>query len=193
MADYNTPYYRIERTPVRKDAGKTWRVRATIHRQDSGEVIDQILIREGESVEEVEKRLDEALRQNLGHLGKPVDWGKSPVPAALLDRYLAMLNKTYEYHLKSEDAPGSEVQKIQNEGRAYKARQLAALKKDVAALSNEQKVALVEPTIYQRANPRDPYVLDILAAKDQMFSLIENPTPEVQAAYQTLTTLMEQG
>ena len=193
MLSDETPYYRLERTPVARGAGGSWRVRATIRRKDSGEVVDQIIVRKGESAEAVRRRLDEALLQRLGTLRKPEDWGKSAAVTALIDRYLAVRDRAYGYHLKAEEATSPEArERIDLEGRACETREMEALKRDVVALGENEKVDLANPTAYQRTHHGDPWVLDILSAKQRLLELIDTPSPDVKAGQRSLHALLNQ-
>ncbi len=193
MMSDETPYYCVERTPVARGAGGSWRVRATIRRKDSGEVVDQIIVRRGESAEAVRRRLDEALHQRLSILRKPEDWGKSAAVTALIDRFLATRDRAYGYHLKAEEAKSPEARtRIVLEGRAWETREMEALKRDVAALGESEKVDLANPTAYQTTHNDDPWVLDILSAKQRLLGLIDTPSPEVKAGQRALHALLNQ-
>jgi hypothetical protein len=192
MKTHETVFYRIERTPISQDATQLWRGKAKITRKDSGEVIGQVSMRYCASPDEAERRLDEDIQKKLGSLpSPPIDWGKeSPIPA-LINRYLALRDRTYGFFVKAEETSSPEEAKVlREEGDAFEAAELYTLKQEVTKLSDAQKVELVTPTPQQKAQKDDAYVLDILTAKKILYYLIDDPTPQVKAGYLMLEELL---
>ena len=192
MAEIDTTYYCVERTAVIQNADLSWRGKATILRRDSGEVVDQVAIRYGQSPSDVAKQLDAAVQKKLAGLPRPpTDWGQDRAIPVLIQRYLAIRDQTYGLVLQAEKASSSAQGKtIRQKGETFEAMAMHTLQQDVAALSEAQKIALVTPTPQQRANRDDPEILDILSAKKVLYSLIDAPSPEVQLGYQSLKELL---
>lgn len=190
MTTFDTAYYRVERTPITQDARLHWRGKATILRKDSGEVVDRVSVKEGESPEAVVKRLDEVLYTKLSGLTKPLDWGKDSTIPALISRYLTLRDRSYGFVLEAEKAPAEVMAAIRERAKAFETAEVNALKQDIEKLSEAQKIALVSPGEQPIENREDPWVLDILTAKERLYALIDHPSPEVKAGYRALVNVL---
>jgi hypothetical protein len=190
MSVHETTYFRAERTPPRQGIKGSWRARAIIRRKDSDEVVDQISIQGCADENSAEDGLRQTLQARLSALSKPSDWGKDNSTSRLIREYLARKEEAYHYQMKAHGAPPSERQAILDEGEAFLEGQKASFRRIVASLNEDRRVALITPTPYQAAHPDDPWVLDDLGAKKDLYRLITDPTPRVQAAYRSLHAVL---
>ena len=107
MGDFDTKFYRVERTPVAQNANRSWRGKAKIIRKDTDEVVDQVAVRYGLSPEEVQRQLAASVQETLAHLPKPPDWGKNRTIPAFINRYFAIRDHTYGFFLEAERVPSA--------------------------------------------------------------------------------------
>jgi len=77
-------YYRVETIPSRQRPG-WWSSWAQVIRKDSGEIVDSIRAR-GLSAEEADALLRDKILALMPKLDRPSDWGRDPVPVALVKR-----------------------------------------------------------------------------------------------------------
>jgi hypothetical protein len=191
MGDFDTKFYRVERTPLAQNANRSWRGKAKIIRKDTDEVVDQVAVRYGLSPEEVQRQLEATVQETLAHLPKPPDWGKDRTIPAFINRYFAIRDQTYGFFLEAERVPSAtQARALRQEGDAFEAAALQVLKHEVDKLSEAQKIALVAPTPQQKTHRDDPRVLDTLSAKKVLSRLIDEPSPQVRAGYQALEALL---
>lgn len=167
------PYYRVELART-KWTGAQWRAAATIVRADTDEPAQRLAARAATEAE-AEARLDDAVASALAVLTPPADWGRDPTVPRLVHRWLRSRDEVYGMLERAEQGAG-----------AYDRSERALLRAQVSALNEAQRLELVTITADQLAQRADPWVQDILAAKDALARLIARPSPEVRAAHEGL-------
>jgi hypothetical protein len=183
------PYFRTERKPARL-IGSQWRAAADIVRKDTDELVEHIRVRET-SAEIAEQRLATAIEAKLKALQRPTDWGRDPTIPHLLQRYLEVRDQLYGIAQRAEEAAAlPEAAMLKRDAEAYEHAEFEALRKQVAQLTEQQRLELATPTEDHRANREDARVLDTLTAKKRLSQLIPNPSPAVQAAYRRLEQVL---
>ena len=181
MEETENAYYRVQYSRIVEDANHDWRGRAKIFRQDNHELVDQITVRHGQSLDDVKNQLLVQTQKRISNLPQPPEhWRQDSIIPILIQDYLSMRDQIYGLFLKSNETKGNDLE----------ARCLKKLKQEIAALSEPQKVELVTPTRQQRANRADPRVLDMLTAKKVLYGLIDTPSQDVRAGYADLAALL---
>jgi hypothetical protein len=187
-------FFRVERCPARQRApGSYYYASAVIRRVDSDEVVSRFFSDRVDSPEEARRQIDAEAERRLRSLTKPDDWGKSSKGTRLIERYLAMREKSYSNHVEEMTAPPAEAARIHERGKIEESEERAALVSAVNALDERERVELVAPNDYHRSNPVDAWILDELSAKKKLFQMIEAPSSRVYEAFRALDALLNQS
>lgn len=191
MQHFENEFYRVATKEPRQGPGQDWRAKATVFRKDSGERVDSALIT-GATLEEAQRALETAISRKLDAMVRPPDWGRDPEPPAIIASYLQLREQLYALHLQESSDP-EHAEQARRDAKALEAARLSELKACVNRLLDSQKLALFKPTPEQAATPDNPWHLDDLTAKLELFRLLDAQSPSLQSAEQELRDLLQKA
>lgn len=174
----NPTYFRVEIETAER-TGPQWCAAATIFRADTDEPVHWLAAKAATAAE-AQAQLGAAVAGALAELAPPADWGRDPTVPRLVQRWLRLRDEVYGM-----------VDRAEQGAEAYDRHERALLQAQVGALTDAQRLELVTATADQLAQLADPYVQDVLAAKDDLARLMAQPSPEVRAAHDALRAALE--
>jgi hypothetical protein len=171
------PYFELREIPP-VTAGALLKGGVTIRRKDTREIVARVT-RYGRDNNDLTRQLDDAVREKLTRLGRPVDWGKDPAVSQLLTLYLKNRDLLYGLELRAEAASSHEEA---NRIRAEAAQTETMLNRDlavrVASLTTAQRLELTSATDDELARRDDGRMLDALTAKRDLAGMLPTPSPQ---------------
>lgn len=180
MKPPDPPYHDVQRSPTKR-AGPRWRAAATIARVDTGEAVERLSVF-ASSASEAEAQLAARIEGALAALPKPRDWGRDPTVLRLLRSYLRLRDEVYGLCERTGGAAAAE---------AYEREGMEALRQQVEALTEAQRLELATATEEELRRRDDPNVLDALTARSRLCALLSARSPAVEAARVRLTRALD--
>jgi hypothetical protein len=182
-------FYGTKISSYHKENGAV-QVRFTVFRKDTGEPVggSQAISRDVSTAQEQARKRLERLSAALPR--PPDEWGDVAV------RNVLILFKNYEDQrtalniaLQRKHATGTmtqaDLQNAHHETCELIRKQTVALVAGIQALSDAQKLQLLQSPERMYRNPSDAYSLDDLTARDALFAYLINPSPEMADAHAT--------
>ena len=180
MKPPDPPYYDVQWSPT-KPAGPRWRAAAILARADTGEAVVRLSVFAA-SAAEAEAQLAAQIEGALAALSKPRDWGRDPTVPRLLRSYLRLRDEAYGMCERARGAAAAE---------AYEREAMEALRRQVEALTESQRLELATATEEELLRRDDPHMLDALTARSRLCELLSARSPAVEAARVRLTRALD--
>ncbi len=178
-------YYRLQQHDFVSEGGQV-KGALTILRKDTEETVGRITKR-GQDTEDVALQLRQAAGERLLGLGRPENWGKDPIVARLVNRYLKNRDRLYGFEQRAEAAGSAEeAARIRAEGRETEGQLDPDIAAALVALTPDQRLELASVTDAQAARLDEPRMLDVLTAKRDLAGRLFSPSPQEIAALQQL-------
>jgi hypothetical protein len=170
---------------INKLSDTSWIGRSRIKRRDTEELVDGFNVFDS-SEGGLRKALSSRIQERLMQLGQPLDWGKPDKVNRILNKYLAFQEEEANvFFAVREDRSDTGVAKALTQMRDLCIANAIELTREIATLSDVEKLTLVSASQEEYGTNDDSRLLDVLRAKYFLFEYILCPTPEIIAAHET--------
>lgn len=163
------------------------RGRLLIRRSDTNAVVPPMITARGESETQVVAELIEKVASRLNELSTPYNWGSDAAVQDVVRGYLQYRNDANELRLAINDAANQarldEVHELLHKLNKLIETRVIALVGQIASLTIEQMVRLVESDAGAFNDPTDPWNLDDITARQRLYAFLINPPNAVVEAH----------
>ncbi len=165
------------------------RARASITRKDSGSLVPPPLVARAESEDLVISRLAEELRERILSLGEPETGHGNASASTILVRYLNFRNAATKIRFEVEQAissGGAELEMVRTQLHDLQNLTRDAtceLVRDLAKVPESEQLALLESEENTYDNAEDPWSLDDLTARQEIYKYLLEPSSVLEEAH----------
>lgn len=174
------------------EQGEDWVAQVRINRKDTGEVVDGFT-KFGENFFVNRESFFKELNSYLASLAPPEDWGAPDIVRIIINRYLdgkELEAKIYKDRIEDRSDEGAFSLYVELVNHAEKT--VLGLAHSIALLSENDLERLVISDENEYSS-EDPWIIDMLSAKTDLFKYILNPGDHLISAHKIHRGRLEKG